>query len=98
MIKLITLVTPQPKTQDSFANFDAVFNNFSLSEKSAPPVPQIQPVSNGFLSSTPNSQPILESVMQSQPLESSPKLEPQNEVKKDDGLPDYSALEAVNLF
>lgn len=89
---------PQQKAQDNFANFDAVFNNFSISDK--PPVPQTQPVSNGFLSSTPNIiQSVLEPVMQSQPFESSSlKPEPQKEVKKDDGLPDYSALEAVRLF
>uniref|UniRef100_A0AC34GL87 Uncharacterized protein n=1 Tax=Panagrolaimus sp. ES5 TaxID=591445 RepID=A0AC34GL87_9BILA len=85
----------QPKAQDNFANFDAVFNNFSISEKPAPPLPQTQPVSNGFLSSTPNIQPVLEAVIPSQPFESSLKPEPPKEVKKDDGLPDYSALEAV---
>jgi hypothetical protein len=88
---------PQQKAQDNFAYFDAVFNNFSISDKPVPPVPQTQPVSNGFLSSTPNIiQSVLEPVMHSQPFESSSvKPEPQKEVKKDDGLPDYSALEAL---
>ena len=86
----------QPKIQDNFANFDAAFNNFSISDtkplSSVPP----QTTSNGFpVASLPPSQlpTVLEPVKPIQPLEPV-TLEP----KKDDGLPDYSALEAVAPF
>jgi hypothetical protein len=88
----------QPKFQDNFANFDAVFNSLSVTDsKPAPTIPSSQPVSNGFLSSAPNSmQPtLMEPIKQSQPLDSTLQPEPLKEQKKDDGLPDYSALEAL---
>jgi hypothetical protein len=96
------IATNQPKFQDNFANFDAAFNSFSVSDNKSTTVPQQQspPVNtNGFLSSTPTIQPVLEPVKQSQQFESTLKAsEPLKEQKKDDGLPDYSALEAVILF